>query len=116
MTAFQIGLDTEEAVTISFLTFGFARLWHVFNMRDPDSPIIRNEVTSNRYVWIAVATGVLLMLAAAYLPIHSPVLQTVTPSGEGWLLIVVGSVVPLIVGQIIKLGPIRRLLPGRDRV
>ena len=44
------------------------------------------------------------MLAAAYMPIHSPVLQTVTPSGEGWLLIVVGSVVPLIVGQIIKAG------------
>jgi len=113
--AFQIGLDAEEAVTISFLTFGFARLWHVFNMRDPDSPIIHNEVTTNKYVWIAVATGVLLMLAAAYLPVLSPVLNTVAPSGEAWLLIVVGSLIPLIVGQIIKLGPIRRLLPGRDR-
>jgi len=55
------------------------------------------------------------MLAAAYLPVLSPVLNTVAPSGEAWLLIVVGSLIPLIVGQIIKLGPIRRLLPGRDR-
>jgi len=113
--AFQLGLGAEEAVTISFLTFAFARLWHVFNMRDPDAPFLRNEVTTNRYVWIALAIGVALTLAAAYLPGLSPVLSTVPPSGEGWLLIAAGSLVPLIVGQVVKLPAIRKLLPGGDR-
>ena len=112
--AFQLNLGADEAVTISFLTFAFARLWHVFNMRDPDAPFIRNEVTTNRYVWIAIGIGVVLTLAAAYLPVLSTVLGTVPPSGEGWLLIGVGSLVPLIVGQIAKLGVIRRLLPWRE--
>ncbi|MFW5654324.1 MAG: cation-translocating P-type ATPase [Roseicyclus sp.] len=113
--AFQIGLDADEAVTISFLTFGFARLWHVFNMRDPASPLLRNEVTTNKYAWIAIGIGIVLLLAAAYLPVLSPVLGTVAPSAEGWLLIAVGSVIPLIVGQIVKLKPIRDLLPDRFR-
>ncbi|MFW5678468.1 MAG: cation transporting ATPase C-terminal domain-containing protein, partial [Rhodosalinus sp.] len=112
---FQIGLDADEAVTISFLTFGFARLWHVFNMRDPASPLLRNEVTTNKYAWIAIGIGIVLLLAAAYLPVLSPVLGTVAPSAEGWLLIAVGSVIPLIVGQIVKLKPIRNLLPDRFR-
>src|SRR6056297_726697 len=33
-------LDTAMAVTIAFLTFGFARLWHVFNMRSSNSPLL----------------------------------------------------------------------------
>ncbi|SDY48844.1 cation-translocating P-type ATPase [Citreimonas salinaria] len=113
--AFQIGLGADEAVTISFLTFGFARLWHVFNMRDPDSPMFRNEITTNKYIWIAIGIGVVLMFAAAYLPVLSPVLGTVAPSGEGWVLVAVGSIIPLIVGQIVKLKSIRRLLPRENR-
>jgi Ca2+-transporting ATPase len=83
-------------------------------MRDPDAPFFRNEVTTNKYVWIALAIGVALTLAAAYMPGLSPVLSTVPPSGEGWLLIAVGSIVPLVVGQIAKLRFVRRLLPGQE--
>ena len=82
-------------------------------MRDPEAPFFRNEVTTNRYVWIAIGIGVVLTLAAAYLPVLSDVLGTVPPSGEGWLLIAAGSLVPLIVGQVAKLGFVRRLLAGR---
>ena len=32
-----LGMDATKAVTVSFLTLAFAQLWHVFNMRDPDS-------------------------------------------------------------------------------
>ncbi len=112
--AFQLDMSTEEAVTISFLTFGFARLWHVFNMRDPDAPLIRNEITTNRYVWLSIAIGIALMLSAIYVPVLSTVLSTVAPGAEGWALIAVGSIVPLVVGQIAKIGALRRLVPGRD--
>lgn len=43
----RFGMEPVQAVTISFLCFGFARLWHVFNMRSPDSPVVVNEVSSN---------------------------------------------------------------------
>jgi Ca2+-transporting ATPase len=110
--AFQLGMSTQEAVTISFLTFGFARLWHVFNMRDAEAPLFRNEVTTNLYVWLAIAIGIALLLGATYLPVIGGVLSLVAPSGTGWGLIVAGSLVPLVVGQLVKVGPLRRLLPG----
>jgi Ca2+-transporting ATPase len=112
--AFRLGMSTGEAVTISFLTFGFARLWHVFNMRDAEAPLLRNEVTTNPFVWLALAVGVALMLAAAWLPGLSLVLGTVAPSLEGWVLIAVGSLVPLVIGQIAKASWIRSMRPRRD--
>ncbi|MFZ3040631.1 MAG: cation-transporting P-type ATPase [Thiobacillus sp.] len=40
-----LGMAPGQAVTVSFLTFGFARLWHIFNMRDPNSALLKNEIT-----------------------------------------------------------------------
>ncbi|MEE4117487.1 MAG: cation-transporting P-type ATPase [Paracoccaceae bacterium] len=109
--AFRLGMNTQEAVTISFLTFGFARLWHVFNMRDADAPMLRNEVTTNPYAWLAIAIGIALLLGATYLPVLGEVLGLAAPSGIGWVLIGTGSVVPLVVGQLTKSRTVRRLLP-----
>ncbi|MDG4647829.1 cation-transporting P-type ATPase [Roseibacterium sp. SDUM158017] len=112
--AFRLGLGASEAVTISFLTFAFARLWHVFNMRDARSPVLRNEVTTNVFVWIALTIGTALTLAAAWLPGLGAVLGTVPPSAEGWALIAAGSLAPLVVGQLAKLAPFRRFRPAPE--
>jgi Ca2+-transporting ATPase len=97
-------LDAEpnRAVTISFLTLAIARLWHVFNMRDYDTSILRNEVTNNPWVWGALLLCVSLILSAVYLPVLSLVLKTVHPAFTDWLLILGMSVIPLIVGQMMK--------------
>jgi Ca2+-transporting ATPase len=99
-------LDASHAVTIGFLTFGFARLWHVFNMRGPDSPLLLNEITGNYYVWIALVVGVALLLVAAYFPPLAQVLSVQAPTAEGWALILAFSVLPLLIGQLMKLAGI----------
>jgi len=99
------GMSQERAVTISFVTFALARLWHVFNMRDAGSNLLRNTVTTNIWVWGAILVGVLLILAALYVPVLAEVLNTVEPGPDGWLLIALGSLVPLVVGQLLKLRP-----------
>ncbi len=98
-------MSQERAVTISFVTFSLARLWHVFNMRDPGSHPLRNTVTTNIWVWGAILVGILLVLAALYVPLLAEVLETVDPGPDGWLLIAIGSLVPLLVGQLLKLRP-----------
>ena len=102
------GMPVAEAVTIAFLTFGFTRLWHVFNMRSQGSNLWRNEVTRNAFAWIAILVGVALLLAAVYLPILSGVLDVSAPDARGWLLILGFSLVPLVLGQLIKSLPRRR--------
>ena len=96
----RFGMAQDRAVTLSFLTLAFAQLWHVFNMRDPDASIIRNEVTQNPYVWGALALCIALLLAAVYVPFLANLLGVVNPTLEGWALVIGASLMPLILGQI----------------
>jgi P-type Ca2+ transporter type 2C len=95
-------METERAVTISFLTLAFARLWHVFNMRDQNSPILRNEITQNLYVWGALLLCTGMLLFAVYVPFLAQVLDLVNPGWQGWGLIIGVSLIPLVLGQIGK--------------
>jgi len=98
-----LGLNDSQSVTVSFLTLAFAQLWHVFNMRDANSGIIRNEVTKNRFVWGSIALCTLLLIAAVGVPGLSQVLKTEGIGAEGWVLVVLMSSIVLVVGQVHKL-------------
>ncbi|MBR9977251.1 MAG: cation-transporting P-type ATPase [Bacteroidetes bacterium] len=108
-----LGLSENEAVTLSFLTLAFARLWHVFNMRDSEAPLFRNEVTRNPLVWGAIALCIVLLLMTVYVPGLAAILDVVNPGRQGWLLILGISLLPLLVGQIIKYASVKigRKLP-----
>ncbi|MFW6448649.1 MAG: cation transporting ATPase C-terminal domain-containing protein, partial [Halobacteriota archaeon] len=93
------GMSSDEAVTVSFLTLAFAQLWHVFNVRDITSGLIRNEVTENAYVWGALGLSTLLLLGAVYVPGVSLALGTAPIGLEGWLVVLGMSLIPLVVGQ-----------------
>jgi Ca2+-transporting ATPase len=99
-----LNMGERQAVTVSFLTLAFARLWHVFNMRDRASGLLKNEVTRNPFIWAALGGCTALLVAAVYVPGLSLVLQTVRPGASGWLLIFAISLVPLMIGQLVKSG------------
>ncbi len=108
LTALYVGiavwhLQPHEAITLSFLTLGLSRLWHVFNMRPPGSHLWRNQVTRNPWVWAAIALCVPLMLGAVYLPGAQFVLKTRPPGVHGWALVLACSFGTLVAGQIAKL-------------
>jgi len=93
-----LGFEETQAVTVSFLTLGFAKLWFVFNLRDQKRRILRNEITQNRWIWAALALCTCLLLLAVYFPPLSAVLETQDPGLDGWLLILGMSLVPAILG------------------
>jgi Ca2+-transporting ATPase len=97
-----LNMEENQAVTVSFLTLAFARLWHVFNMRNPNTRFIKNEVTKNPFVWAALALCIALLLMALYIPPLAAALKLVIPSSEGWFLILAASAIPLAVGQLLK--------------
>jgi Ca2+-transporting ATPase len=101
-------LPPERAVTISFSSLVLARLWHVFNMRDGASPCIRNEITTNPYVWGALGIGMGLLVSAIYLPGLSGILGLTPPEVQEWGLILGASLIPLGVGQVAKLRIFRK--------
>ncbi|MFW6114828.1 MAG: cation-translocating P-type ATPase [Thermodesulfobacteriota bacterium] len=97
-----LGMEESRAVTISFLTLAFARLWHVFNMRERASRLLRNDVIQNPFIWAALGMCTVLLTAAVYVPALSLVLDMVRPGPSGWILIFSMSLVPLVAGQVIK--------------
>jgi Ca2+-transporting ATPase len=96
------GMPERQAVTVSFLTLAFAQLWHVFNMRAHTSSFFRNEITSNAFVWGALGLCSGLLLIAVYVPVLSKVLKLEYPGLKGWMLVIVLSLVPYAIGQVVK--------------
>jgi Ca2+-transporting ATPase len=97
-----LGLENRHAVTISFLTLGFSKLWFTFNLRAPRSGLIHNEITRNPWVWAAIGLCLVLLLAAVYLPGLSGLLQTRRLTTQGWFLVLGMSVIPFVVGQVLR--------------
>ncbi len=95
-------MDERQAVTVSFLTLAFTQLWHVFNMRERGAGLIRNDITLNPFVWGALVLCVVLLLGAICVPALAGVLRVADPGRDGWMLVLIMSVIPLVVGQILK--------------
>jgi Ca2+-transporting ATPase len=99
---YGLGFPQRQAVTISFLTLAFGKLWFVFNLRRPGSAVFNNDIVKNPYVAAAIALCVTLLLAAVYLPVLSNLLKTANPAQLGWLVILGMSLVPFVVGQALR--------------
>jgi len=100
MTA--LGHHPEKAVSVSFLTLALAQLWHVFNMRDRRSRALHNEITGNPWVWGALALCLVLIILAMALPGLRGILRLASPGAAGWALVLAFSLVPLLVGPLVR--------------
>ena len=99
---FWLGLDEHATVTVTFLTLALAQLWHVFNMRHPTSGLLRNEITRNPWIWLALALCVGLLVTATYVPTLAHMLHLVAPDLRMWGIILAMSLVPMFVGPIVQ--------------
>ena len=96
---FWLRLAPGPSVTVAFLTLALAQLWNVFNVRDHDSGLLRNEVTQNGYVWSAIAFCLGLIGLALWVPPLADLLGLPHPGWAGLGLAAAASLVPLVFGQ-----------------
>jgi len=94
-----LGLDSRSVVTVTFLTLAFAQLWHVFNMRDAHSGVLRNEITRNPWVWASQALCAALLIVPPYWPPLAHVLHLAPPTPAMWGVVLAMSLGPLLVAQ-----------------
>jgi Ca2+-transporting ATPase len=94
--------DATNAVTVSFCTLALAQLWHVFNMREDPRRFVINEVTRNTWVWIAIGICLALILMAVYMPFLRGLLELTDPGTQGWVLIILASFTPLLLGPVVQ--------------
>ena len=100
---YRLGFDQRQAVTASFLTLAFGKLWFVFNLRSPASRLLDDDITRNPFIAASIALCTALLIAAVYLPGLSTVLKTQDPGLRGWLLVLGMSLIPFVLGQGLRL-------------
>jgi Ca2+-transporting ATPase len=98
-----LGMDETTAVTVSFLTLGFSKLWFVYNLRGRRTHWLRNPILQNPWIWASVVVCTALLVGAAGVPVLSDVLKTGPLGPAGWGLVIVASLVPVVLGQLARL-------------
>ncbi len=101
LALYRLGLDTDQAVTVAFLTLALAQLWNVFNVRRASLNVLNNDVTRNSYVWAALAFCIFLIVAALAHPVLADILGLPWPGLDGFVLAGAMSFVPLVLGQLL---------------
>lgn len=105
------GAEPRHAVTLAFMTLALTQIFHVFNARTPDPVLFGRRILQNRWVWGAIAVTVGLQVMTIYFAPLAQVLRTYPLRGPDWALILFGSILPLIIGQIWKLSSARPSRP-----
>lgn len=99
---YQMELSLDICNNVAFFSLSFAQLLNVLNMRDPDERIFVNQVTRNRYVWMAIAFCLVALLAAYFIPGLNDLLSLQKMEMNAWLLVLIGSILPAIGIQLVK--------------
>ena len=104
MIAYYIGSQNGnhgESMTMAFATLSLSRLVHGLNCRT-DAPLTLKTLWVNPFSYLALMTGALLLAAVLFLkPLHK-IFEISILTNEQYLSIILLSVIPLIVVQIVK--------------
>lgn len=97
-------LDASEilANNFAFYTLILAQLWNVFNLPEAKIPFWSNEVTRNRYIWLALLASISIVIIAYYTPLLKEVLSLADFNLEYLGYILLFSVFPIFFIQLFK--------------
>ena len=98
-----ISVDDKVANNIAFITLAFAQIFHVFNMSSPHSKLLVNEITTNKFVWLAILLCTGLMLLVYAVPQLRLVLGLSILSSKAWVVSMIAASLPLLVVQLYKI-------------
>ncbi|MFM9948951.1 MAG: cation-translocating P-type ATPase [Saprospiraceae bacterium] len=98
-------LKTDDLVTnnVAFVTLALAQLFHVFNMASANARFWINDITKNKFVWLAILLCAGLLLLVFAIPQMREVLNLAALTVEVWLVCLVASLLPLVLIQAYKL-------------
>ncbi len=94
-----ISTDFKILNNVAFVTLSCAQLFHVFNMSSAHSNFLVNDVTKNKFVWIAIFICTILLVLVYALPQMQLILGLEMLSAEVWAVCILAGSIPLILVQ-----------------
>ena len=95
--------DDKVANNVAFITLAFAQLFHVFNMASAHSKILVNDITKNKFIWLAILICTGLMVLVYAIPQMRLVLGLQVLTINTWLVALLASLLPLVMVQLYKI-------------
>lgn len=97
-----ITTDSKVLNNVAFITLAFVQLFHVFNMASAKSPLFVNDITKNKFVWLALLICNGLLVLVYVVPQMRVVLSLADIPNEVWIVCIVASALPLVTIQLYK--------------
>jgi P-type Ca2+ transporter type 2C len=101
LLALESGFSLLESRTTGFMTLALVQLMHVFNVRRKNGLGFDRTLFQNAYLWGAFFLTLGLQFLAVYTPFMQTVLHTTAISPDMWLLVLYGSLGPIVLLQLI---------------
>lgn len=98
-----ISEDDQVINNVAFITLTIAQLFHVFNMATSRSGILVNDITKNKFVWLAIVLCAGLLALVYVLPQMRLVLDLAVLPPKIWLVAGLSGILPLLLVQTYKL-------------
>ncbi len=92
-----------HAQTIAFVVLSGTQLIHALNMRSSNKSIFKIGLFSNMYLIYAMIVGISLQVAVIYIPPIARMFNVIPLTLADWGLVIVLSLIPLVINEIIKL-------------
>jgi Ca2+-transporting ATPase len=105
LTAFLIGkgVDTATGQTMAFAVLAISQLLHAFNVRSNERSLFKIGLFTNGYLVGAVVVSLALQFLVMLVPGLARLFSITQLSAQQWLVVVVLSLIPIAVVEILKL-------------
>jgi len=100
--SYYLKYNAQLCNNITFFSLALSQLWHVLNLSSRKVSFLRNEVTTNYFVWAALLLCILLIGGVYWIAPLREILGLQTIKGSVWLLILAISIVPVVLIQLLK--------------
>lgn len=110
--AFGVGLkhDRLMAETMAFITLASSELLRAYTARSERYPILKIGIFNNKWMNIAVASSLALLLLILYVPFFNNIFHTVPLGWTEWRLILPLLLIPSIAAELAKMFVTRRAI------
>ncbi|KFX54589.1 calcium-translocating P-type ATPase, PMCA-type [Clostridium botulinum] len=96
-----IAPSKEVGITMCFLVMAFSSIIHVFNCRSSQS-IFKIKLKSNKDILKGAAASIIIILLICFVPVLSEIFGVEVLGFLQWILVIILSVLPLIIVEIVK--------------
>ncbi|MBI4295694.1 MAG: cation-translocating P-type ATPase, partial [Chloroflexi bacterium] len=89
--ATKSGRDALEAQSMTFVTLILIQFFNAFNCRHLEHSLFKVGVTANRWLWLAIASQIVLLVLLVYVPVLQDAFNTHALTLEDWLITVLAA-------------------------